>query len=148
MSFFSRLFKRKKDDKSTTVEVNDLVVEDGDLDYVYVYKNSGQKPKKQKNYEIYMEDPSEVDVSAWEMAKAWTRRDSESGGSHKRDRLAQKLDNIRHAPLSSGRARGPLHVVEYEDECMNESLQLQFDDKRHRQEKVENRRVKFNKHMT
>ncbi|CUS21119.1 LAQU0S02e06304g1_1 [Lachancea quebecensis] len=165
MSFLRKLFGRKDQGQGAT-GVHPVSWRDtDDLDSEYVFVTGGEALDSQAALETrseFSEDPSEVDVTAWEMARAWTRResagDSRSVRGSKAVRLAHRLDDIRNLPVvSSGtsvslplgqrgkRASQSAWVVEYHDESMDEEAECLFDDKWNRKSKVESRRDRFQK---
>lgn len=165
MSFLRRLFGRKNQEHGATSAHPVSWRDEDDLDSEYVFVTGGEMLDSQAVLEArseFSEDPSEVDVTAWEMARAWTRRESASGprparGS-KAARLAHRLDDIRKLPTVSfgtsaslplghqgNRASQPAWVVEYHDESMDEEAECLFDDKWNRKTKVESRRDRSQK---
>lgn len=161
MSFLRRLFNRKKRDSRAEDATNAsvMVVEDADSEYVVVTGPGIAESAigVERGGLGFSEDPAEVDISAWEMARTWRRRDSGgSGGGRgartvpgsKAARLAQKLETVRRSHVTSlytnasSQSQHASSATEYQDLPMDEETEWLYDDKWNRKTKVESRRVR------
>ncbi|SCV00264.1 LANO_0F06018g1_1 [Lachancea nothofagi CBS 11611] len=166
MSFFKRLFARNK---QTSHRRTEAATRDLDSEYVFVAgpeaehdTNVGVEGVVLETRSAFAEDPAEVDVSAWEMARNWTKRGPEKVTvpvtSSKSQRLAQRIETIRkmrgsnrtvvaNASASNDNSdrRAACSVLEYNDVSMDEETECLFDDKWNRKTKVESRRDRLSK---
>ncbi|SCU98357.1 LADA_0H12486g1_1 [Lachancea dasiensis] len=163
MSFLKRLFGRKNGGLRSPAEAS---TRDLDSEYVLVSgPESGGAEASRVPHSLILEtrsaiaeDPAEVDVSAWEMARNWNAKREQKTpvtraprvvGS-KSQRLAHRIETIR---VGGGKRGGSVAaqrhaacaVVEYRDTSMDEDLECLYDDKWNRKTKVESRRDRCQK---
>ncbi|SCU89092.1 LAFA_0E16116g1_1 [Lachancea sp. 'fantastica'] len=177
MSFLRKLFGRGKQPSQREVEAQKKI-SDLDSGYVFVSGLESLSNGGGENQDIMVasrlplaeEDPTEVDVSAWEMARHWTANTKNRALSQaaaataavvtpainsKSQRLAHRVENIRKMSLASRTTPGGVNVdnrrtktcvvVNYIDPAMDEDTEYLFDDKWNRKSKVESRRDRSNR---
>ncbi|SCV02673.1 LAME_0H04016g1_1 [Lachancea meyersii CBS 8951] len=161
MSFLRKLFRRSKQASQCDMDAN---ARDLDSGYVFVRGLDDVDRELSGDHEVadnlvveghstLTEDPSEVDVSAWEMARNWTAKTKSASRlasvkpavSSKSQRLAHRVENIRRTPHQATTRNQKRCVVEYVDPAMDEDSEYLFDDKWNRKTKVESRRDRLSK---
>ncbi|CEP64189.1 uncharacterized protein LALA0_S10e04500g [Lachancea lanzarotensis] len=166
MSFLRKFFGRSKQPSQREVQANKVC----DLDSGYVFVDGGTQIGEHDAVLDDMlvsttcrtraeEDPAEVDVSAWEMARQWTANTKNKALSQaavvtpavnsKQQRLAHRVENIRKRSLPGLNVGKSGHktsvVVDYVDTPMDEDIEYLYDDKWNRKSKVESRRDRNNR---
>lgn len=147
MSFITRLFKKQQQQQQNIgTNVYHGVFTDDDSEYVHVYTASVPNSDSGESKQPFVENPEEVDVSVWEMARVLRRTvpsNAVSARSKREQMLSRKIQDIRHRNSSQDFNSRKLHVQEYDDSLVDEKLADSYDDKLQRTLKVDSKRVKF-----